>query len=289
MKAAVLYKPNMRLDVVEVEQQGPQAGEARVRVKAAGVCHATEHHERRLAAALPMVLGHERGSIVDTVARRDDVKPGDHVIFSFRPPAGAACTARSSLRPLRHGHKTPRAGCCSTARRLSREDRHQPVARIGTFSSRSCVGRAPRADPQGAAVAAGRAPRLLRADGRGAVTRCANVEAGSSVVIIGCGGVGSQVVQGARLAGARTISRATAATRSSSSPGSSGATHTVNGSKTNIVVTRAASRAAAASTTLRTPSAVRRRRCRSSTPSARRHRGHRRHGGDDVRAPSRPT
>ena len=43
MKAAVLYKPNMGLEVVDVEQQGPQAGEARVKVKAAGVCHSDWH------------------------------------------------------------------------------------------------------------------------------------------------------------------------------------------------------------------------------------------------------
>ncbi len=43
MKAAVLYEPNKPLEIVELEQQGPQAGEARVRVKAAGVCHSDWH------------------------------------------------------------------------------------------------------------------------------------------------------------------------------------------------------------------------------------------------------
>jgi len=43
MKAAVLYKANMGLDVVDVEQAGPKAGEARVKVKAAGVCHSDWH------------------------------------------------------------------------------------------------------------------------------------------------------------------------------------------------------------------------------------------------------
>ena len=43
MKAAVLYKANGKLDVVDVQQEGPRAGEARVRVKAAGVCHSDWH------------------------------------------------------------------------------------------------------------------------------------------------------------------------------------------------------------------------------------------------------
>jgi len=43
MRAAVLYEPNTPLQIVDLEQQGPQAGEARVRVKAAGVCHSDWH------------------------------------------------------------------------------------------------------------------------------------------------------------------------------------------------------------------------------------------------------
>ena len=81
------------------------------------------------------------------------------------------------------------------------------MARIGTFSeSRRLPGRDAGADPQGDAV--GRRPRSWAAACRRAsarVTRCAEVEAGASVVVIGCGGVGLNVVQGARLAGAGMI------------------------------------------------------------------------------------
>ena len=87
MKAAVLYKPNTPLEVVEVEQQGPKAGEARVKVKAAGVCHSDWHIiNGDWTMPLPMVLGHEAAGIVEEVgAGVTTVKPGDHVIFSFRP------------------------------------------------------------------------------------------------------------------------------------------------------------------------------------------------------------
>ena len=69
MKAAVLYKANMGLDVVDVEQAGPKAGEARVKVKAAGVCHSDWHiMNGDWPLPLPMVLGHEAAGIVEEVA-----------------------------------------------------------------------------------------------------------------------------------------------------------------------------------------------------------------------------
>ena len=90
MKAAILYKANTPLEVVEVQQQGAQAGEARVRVKAAGVCHSDWHIiNGDWTLPLPMVLGHEAAGIVEDVgAGVTNVKPGDHVIFSFRPQCG---------------------------------------------------------------------------------------------------------------------------------------------------------------------------------------------------------
>mgnify|MGYP003297169111 CR=1 FL=1 len=60
MKAAVLYEANTPLQIVDLQQQGPQAGEARVRVKAAGVCHSDWHiMNGDWPVPLPMVLGHE--------------------------------------------------------------------------------------------------------------------------------------------------------------------------------------------------------------------------------------
>jgi len=68
MKAAILYKANTPLEVVDVQQQGPQAGEARVRVMAAGVCHSDWHiMNGDWTLPLPMVLGHEAAGIVDEV------------------------------------------------------------------------------------------------------------------------------------------------------------------------------------------------------------------------------
>jgi S-(hydroxymethyl)glutathione dehydrogenase/alcohol dehydrogenase len=68
MKAAILYKANTPLEVVDVQQQGPQAGEARVAVKAAGVCHSDWHiMNGDWTLPLPMVLGHEAAGVVEEV------------------------------------------------------------------------------------------------------------------------------------------------------------------------------------------------------------------------------
>ena len=104
--------------------------------------------------------------------------------------------------------------------------------------------------------------------GVGAVTRCAEVEAGASVLVIGCGGVGLNVVQGARLAGRRDDHRLDLLDSKLAYAKEFGATHTVNASRDNVVDrVREPDRRAAASTTPSTPSAARRRPCRSSTPS----------------------
>jgi len=71
--------------------------------------------------------------------------------------------------------------------------------------------------------------------GVGAVTRCAEVEAGASVLVIGCGGVGLNVVQGARLAGAATIIACDLLDSKLTYAKDFGATHTVNGSTAKVV------------------------------------------------------
>src|SRR5258707_587486 len=75
MKAAILYEANKPLQVVDVEQQGPQAGEARVRVMAAGICHSDWHiMNGDSPLPLPMALGHEAAGIVaDVVAGVDTI------------------------------------------------------------------------------------------------------------------------------------------------------------------------------------------------------------------------
>src|SRR3972149_2307168 len=92
MKAAILYKANTPLEVVEVEQQGPQAGEARVRVMATGVCHSDWHiMNGDWTPPLPMVLGHQAAGQVE------EAGPGARVWGCAR--GGCAPTASRAPRP----------------------------------------------------------------------------------------------------------------------------------------------------------------------------------------------
>ena len=240
MKAAVLYKANLGLEVVDVKQDGPLAGEARVRVKAAGVCHSDWHiMNGDWPLPLPMVLGHEAAGVVETVgAGVSHVKAGDHVIFSFRPHCGRCLYCSLGRSILCDGHNdTPRWVMFDGSHRLRHNgDGINQMARLGTFAEQVvCPAeqlvpiRKEMAWPQAALLG------CCVPTGVGAVTRCAAVEAGASVLVIGCGGVGLNVVQGARLAGAGTIVACDLLDTKLEFAQQFGATHVVNGSKSNVV------------------------------------------------------
>src|SRR6476469_7126046 len=138
MKAAVLFKPNEPLQVVECELDPPKAGEVRVKMKAAGVCQSDWHIiNGDWPSPMPIVPGHEAaGEIAECGPGVDNVKPGDHVIFSFRPHCGRCRYCSSGQTVLCIGHNdTPRWSMRDgTARvKLNGEPVNQ-MARIGTFS-----------------------------------------------------------------------------------------------------------------------------------------------------------
>jgi S-(hydroxymethyl)glutathione dehydrogenase/alcohol dehydrogenase len=228
MKAAVLYEANKGLQVEDFEQQGPQAGEARVRVKAAGICHSDWHiMNGDWQVPLPMVLGHEAAGIVEEVgAGVTNVKPGDHIIFSFKPQCGHCLYCSLGRSILCDGHKSARWAMLDGSHRLTRKGQNiNQMARIGTFSE-SVVCPSELLVP---------IRKEMPWPGVGAVTSCAKVEAGASVLVIGCGGVGLNVVQGARLAGAGMIVACDLLDSKLGYAKEFGATHTFNGKQENIV------------------------------------------------------
>jgi S-(hydroxymethyl)glutathione dehydrogenase / alcohol dehydrogenase len=239
MKAAVLYKPNTPLEIVDVEQQGPQAGEARVAVKATGVCHSDWHiMNGDWTLPLPMVLGHEAAGVVEEIGPGvTAVKPGDHVIFSFRPHCGRCLYCSTGRSILCDGHQSVRWAMLDGTCRLRRDGQDIfQMARIGTFSERVvCPAemlipiRAEMPWPQAALLG------CCVPTGVGAVTHCAKVEAGSSVLVIGCGGVGLNVVQGARLAGAVAIIACDLLDTKLAFAREFGATHTLNAGRDSVV------------------------------------------------------
>ena len=208
----MLRRPGRPVAVEEVELDPPKAGEVLVRVAAAGVCHS----DVRLAAGelgegrWPMVLGHEGAGVVDHVgAGVTHVVPGDHVAFSFVPACGACRACRAGRRNLcEPAGRNAVAGTLmdGTSRLHANGATLQHGLMTACFAERTVVAAAgavkiPAALPlrQAALLGCG------VVTGMGAVRNVARVAPGDSVCVIGCGGVGLQVIAGARLAGAAPI------------------------------------------------------------------------------------
>src|SRR5882672_7036829 len=240
MRAAVLTEVNKPLQILDLEQEGPRDGEVRVEVKAAGVCMSDWHvMNGDWPLPLPMVLGHEAAGVVAELGPGvSNVKKGDHVIFSFRPHCGHCRYCSTGRTVLCSGHNdTPRWRMHDgTARvKLNGEPVNQ-MARIGTFSEMVvCPAEqvvSVRKDlPWTHAAIIG----CSVATGVGAVIRHANAQAGSSVLVVGCGGVGLNVVQGAKLAGAKTIIACDLLDNKLGYAREFGATHTINAKKEDTV------------------------------------------------------
>jgi S-(hydroxymethyl)glutathione dehydrogenase / alcohol dehydrogenase len=233
MRAAVLREIGKPLEILDLEQEGPKAGEVRVRVKAAGVCMSDWHiMNGDWPLPLPMVLGHEAAGIVEeTGPGVAEVTRGDHVIFSFRPNCGRCRYCAEGRSVLCIGRNdTPRWRMHDGSARLTLDG--EPVnqmARIGTFSEEVVCPAEQVVKIRGdlpfthAAIIG-----CSVATGVGAVIRHARVASGTSVLVIGCGGVGLNVVQGARLAGARPIIACDLLDRKLDYAKGFGATHLVN-------------------------------------------------------------
>lgn len=240
MRAAVLTEINTPLQILDLDQEPPKAGEVRVQVKAAGVCMSDWHIiNGDWPLPLPMVLGHEAAGIVAEAGPGvETVKPGDHVIFSFRPHCGHCryCTSGRSVLCIGHGDAPRWLMLDGTARvRLNGEPVNQ-MARIGTFSEEVvCPAEQVvkiRDDlPMTHAAIIG----CSVATGIGAVIRHARVAAGTSVLVIGCGGVGLNIVQGARLAGASPIIACDLRQNKLDYARKFGATHTIDASAGEVV------------------------------------------------------
>ena len=240
MRAAVLTEINKPLQILDLEQEPPRTGEVRVRVRAAGVCMSDWHiMNGDWPLPLPMVLGHEAaGIVIENGPSVDHVKPGDHVIFSFRPHCGRCRYCSSGRTVLCTGHNdTPRWRMHdgSARVRLNGEPVNQ-MARIGTFSEEVVcpaeqVVKIRHDLPFTHAAIIG----CSVATGIGAVIRHARVPAGSSVLVIGCGGVGLNIVQGARLAGADPIIACDLRDSKLDYAKTFGATHTINATSGSVV------------------------------------------------------
>ena len=207
MQAAIFREVNTPMEIEEITIAPPGPREVLVRTVAAGVCHSDLHfYNGTYPGATPCVLGHESAGIVDRVGSQVSyVKPGDHVITCLSVFCGhceACLTGHMSLcasPEVRRGRdEDPRLS-------QSGELVHQ-FANLGSFCDYMLV-------HEHSVVKIREDMPLDRAaligcgvtTGVGAVIHTAAVEPGSTVAVIGCGGVGLSCINGAALAGAGRI------------------------------------------------------------------------------------
>ena len=204
MRGVVLSEDGVALE--EVTLDAPGEHEVRVRVAANGLCHTDLHviETEGWGMKLPVLLGHEGAGVVEEVGPGvTTVEEGDRVVVAWRAPCGDSCPACRRGDPRR---------CSNNLRARRRSHRASdgalltPVLRCGTLSDavvvhEACAVKMPEELPfeQASLLACG------FSTGAGAALWATRVREGASVAVIGCGGVGLAVVQGARLAGAERI------------------------------------------------------------------------------------
>ncbi|MEW2353319.1 S-(hydroxymethyl)mycothiol dehydrogenase [Spirillospora sp. NPDC029432] len=219
------------VETVLVPDPGP--GEALVKVQACGVCHTDLHYrEGGINDEFPFLLGHEAAGVVESVgAGVTGVEPGDYVILNWRAVCGQ-CRACLRGRPWYcfDTHNAKQKMTLADGTELS------PALGIGAFAEKTLVaaGQCTKVDPEASPAAAGLLGCGVMA-GLGAAINTGNVGRGDSVAVIGCGGVGSAAVAGARLAGAAKIIAVDIDDRKLAWAKDLGATHTVNSSNLDAV------------------------------------------------------
>jgi Zn-dependent alcohol dehydrogenase len=213
MRAVVLREPGRPVAAEEVELDPPRDDEVLVRVAAAGVCHSDVHlADGALGAGRwPMVLGHEGAGVVEAVGDRvTHVAPGDPVAFSFVPSCGQCRACHAGRRNLcEPAGRNALAGTLmdGTSRlRGAGGETLQHGLMTACFAERAVVAAA-GAVPLGASIPLWQASLLGCGvvTGAGAVHNAARVQLGDTVAVIGCGGVGLQVIAAAMLAGASRV------------------------------------------------------------------------------------
>ena len=229
-QAAVLNEAGRDVEIEEITVDDPGPGEVRVKLAASGVCH-TDLTVKNLLGngmAFPIVLGHEGAGYVESIGEGvTHLAVGDPVVLAYRAPCGQcpACLRgdpRHCYMALRPGQRIKRkrdGALCSQ------------VLRCGTFSTYTVVH----------SKAAIKMPKEMPLDkacliacgvvtGVGAAMNTTPVFPGARVAVIGCGGVGLSVIQGAKLQHAKQIIAVDVSENKLRQAIEFGATHTVNAS-----------------------------------------------------------
>jgi S-(hydroxymethyl)glutathione dehydrogenase / alcohol dehydrogenase len=209
MRAAVLFD-GLELRVTEVTHDQPIGREILIKTLAAGLCHSDAHVlDGVLNRPLPMVLGHEGAGVVEAVG--PDVRNiaiGDHVVTCLVMGCGeCSYCGNGELGRCKSPEQIKRASSATPRLALANEGTGTgQMANIGALSEYIIV------DERGVVRIDADVPMTTAAilgcavvTGLGAVLNVAKVQPGETVAVIGCGGVGLSVIQGARIAGASRI------------------------------------------------------------------------------------
>lgn len=228
MKAAVCYEFGKPLVVEEVELDPPQMGEVKLKIAACAICHSDIHCIRgEWGGETPVVAGHEAAGIITEVGPGVlNVQTGDQVVVSNLRSCGR-CSSCSLGRP----YDCEGGFALDRESRLRNKDGDSLVQGLRTAAfaeyaivDQSQVVKVPEDLPLDRAC-------LLSCGviaGLGAVVNTAQIELGSSVVVIGTGGVGLNSVQGAVLSGAAKIIAVDLLDHRLEAARHFGATHTIN-------------------------------------------------------------
>ena len=211
-RAAVAFEAKRPLEVVELDLEGPRAFEVLVEIKASGICHTDAYTLDGLDSEglFPSVLGHEGAGIVREVGPGvTSVKAGDHVIPLYTPECRQckSCLSRKTNLCTAIRATQGRGLMPDGTSRLSYKG--QPIFHYmgcSTFSNYTvlpeiAVAKIREDAPFETACYVGCGVTT----GVGAVVNTAKVEPGANVVVFGLGGIGLNVIQGARLVGAGKI------------------------------------------------------------------------------------
>jgi len=211
-RAAVAFEAKKPLEIVELDLEGPKAGEVLVEIKATGICHTDSYTLDGFDSEglFPSILGHEGAGVVQEVGPGvTSLKPGDHVIPLYTPECRQCktCTSQksnlcTSIRATQGKGLMPDG----TSRFSYKGETIYHYMGCSTFSNYTVLPEIALAKirddaPFDKACYVGCGVTT----GVGAVVNTAKVEPGANVVVFGLGGIGLNVLQGARMAGADKI------------------------------------------------------------------------------------
>ena len=221
-KAAVLYGPHTEYQVENIELDSPKQGEVLVKFAASGMCHSDEHLvtgdmvlDKEISDMMgwqqfPIIAGHEgAGEVVEVGPGVTELAVGDHIVTSFIPSCGHCPSCASG-----HQNLCDLGATLLSGHQFDGTSRHHTeggddldtMCCLGSFAEHSVMNQASviKIQPdipldKAALVACG------VTTGWGSAVYAADVQPGETVVVVGCGGVGMNAVQGAALAGARYV------------------------------------------------------------------------------------